>query len=72
MTTTCSRHNNVMQFQDISKICQVTWLESSTFWILHNPPPKYVSSSILHQNMYSKTKKSYFSFAIHIFFMKEL
>ena len=27
-----SRHNNVMQFLDVSKNCQVTWLESSTCW----------------------------------------
>ena len=30
MTTTCPRHNNVMQFLEVSKICQMTWLESST------------------------------------------
>ena len=32
MTTTCPRHNNVMQFLYVSKNCQVTWLKSSTFW----------------------------------------
>ena len=32
MTTSCPRHNNVMQFLYVSKNCQVTWLESSTFW----------------------------------------
>ena len=47
--TTCPRHNNVMQFLDVSKDCEVTPLESSTFW-----------------------KKSYFNFALRIFFMKEL
>ena len=31
MTTTCPRQNNVKQFLEVSKICQVTWLESSTF-----------------------------------------
>ena len=32
MTTTCPRHNNVMQSLEVSKNCQVAWLESSTFW----------------------------------------
>ena len=32
MTTKCTRHNNVMQFFDVSKNCQVTGLEFSTFW----------------------------------------
>ena len=32
MATTCSHHNNVMQFLEVSKNCQVTSLESSTFW----------------------------------------
>ena len=49
MTTMCPSHNNVMQFLEVSKNCQVTWLESSTFW-----------------------KVSYFSFALNVFFMKEL
>ena len=49
MTTTCLRHNNVMQFLEVSKSCQVKWLESSTF-----------------------RKKSYFNFALNVFFMKEL
>ena len=49
MTTTCPRHNNVMQFLEVSKNCQVTWLKSSTFW-----------------------KKSYFKFALNVFFMKKL
>ena len=31
MMTTCPRHNNVMQFLEVSKNCQVTWLKSSTF-----------------------------------------
>ena len=31
MTTTCPRHNNVMQFLYVSKNCQVTWLKSPTF-----------------------------------------
>ena len=31
MTTTCPRHINVMQFLEVSKNCQMTWLESSTF-----------------------------------------
>ena len=32
MTTTCPRHNNVMQLLYVSKNCQVTWLKSFTFW----------------------------------------
>ena len=32
MSTTCPRHNNVMQFLEVSKNCQVIWLESSSFW----------------------------------------
>ena len=32
MTTACPRHSNVMQFLDVSKNCQITWLKSSTFW----------------------------------------
>ena len=28
----CPHHNNVMQFLEVSKNCQVTWLEPSTFW----------------------------------------
>ena len=48
MTTTCPRHNNVMQFLEVSKNCGVTWLESSTFW-----------------------KKSYFNFALNVFFFKK-
>ena len=32
MTTTCPRHNNVMQFLEVLKNCRVTWLETSTFW----------------------------------------
>ena len=32
MTTSCPRHNNVVQFLEVSKNCQVIWLESSTFW----------------------------------------
>ena len=32
MTITCPRYDNVMQFLDVSKNCQVTRLESSTFW----------------------------------------
>ena len=31
MATTCPRHNNVMQFLEVSKNCQVTWFKSSTF-----------------------------------------
>ena len=46
--TTCPRHNNVRQFLEVSKNCQVTWLESSSFW-----------------------KKSYFNFALIVFYMKE-
>ena len=28
----CPHHNNVMQFLEVSKNCQLTWLESSTLW----------------------------------------
>ena len=31
MATSCPRHNNVMQFLEVAKNCQVTWLESSKF-----------------------------------------
>ena len=48
MTTTCPRLVNVMQFLEVSKNCQMTWLESSTFW-----------------------KKSYFNFALNVFFFME-
>ena len=32
MTITSLRHNNVMQFLEVSKNCQRAWLDSSTFW----------------------------------------
>ena len=55
MTTTCPRHNYVMQFLDGSKDCQVIWKKSYFNFALRFFFMKELKGAILSQNHWRST-----------------